>query len=287
MELPEISIITPSYNQVDFIEETIHSVLQQYYPKLEYIIIDGGSSDDSVVIIKKYEDEISRWVSEPDGGQSDAINKGVSMATGEWIGWINSDDMLADGALEALSEAIQQNADWRNMFMGRYLEVDREGNTINEKQSDIRTLDELTNIPGRWRRKDGNQIGQQAMFFSKKLYEKAGGLRVENHSSMDYELWGRMFLAGGRIVPVDKILGIFRTYEGQKVSDRYKTTQSLVNDAQNLIRAADWSMMKKQKYLWRNRTYWWRYNYHHLRSLLGIRRRMIAFRNRNRIPVIF
>ena len=271
---PKISIITPSYNQAEFIEETILSVTGQGNPGLEYIIMDGGSDDGTVEIIKKYEEKISQWVSEPDAGQSDAINKGVSMATGEWIGWINSDDMLAEGALEAVAEAIQENPDWRNLFMGRYIEADREGNTISEKHSSIRTLEELVDIPGQWRRKGGNQIGQQGMFFSKKMYEEAGGLRVENHSSMDYELWGRMLLAGGRIVPVDRVLGVFRTYEGQKISDRYKTTKSVVNDAQNLIRAADWPVSKKRKYLWKNRLYWWKFRYHHLRSVIGIKRRL-------------
>ena len=103
-----ISIITPSYNQADFIDDTIQSVLGQNYPNLEYIIIDGGSTDGSVEIIKKYEEKITHWVSETDGGQSEAINKGVAVATGEWIGWINSDDMLVDGALNAVSEAIQE-----------------------------------------------------------------------------------------------------------------------------------------------------------------------------------
>ncbi|TVQ14551.1 MAG: glycosyltransferase [Bacteroidetes bacterium] len=269
----EFTIVTPSYNQSKFIEATIQSVIGQQYPNLEYIVVDGVSRDGSVEIVKKFEDKITRWVSEPDAGQSDAINKGVAMATGEWIGWINSDDMLAEGALQILADSVQQNPDWRNMFMGRYLEVDIDGNVISEKHSDIRTLESLVDIPGSWRKKGGNQIGQQGMFFSKRLYEKAGGLRVENHRSMDYELWGRMLLAGGRIVPVDAVLGIFRTYEGQKISDRYITTKSLVNDAQSLIKAADWPAGKKRKYFWKNRFYWWKFRYHHLRSLIGVKRR--------------
>lgn len=275
-----ISIITPSYNQASFIEETILSIIRQQNSNFEYIVVDGNSSDRSVEIIEKYDDQISTWVSERDKGQSDAINKGVAMASGEWIGWINSDDMLAEKALQNVVDEIKKEPDWRNIFMGRYVEVDIYGNIINEKHSDIRTLEDLVDIPGSWRRAGGNQIGQQAMFFSKKLFQKAGGLRVDNHHSMDYELWGRMMLAGGRIVPVEHVLGIFRIYEGQKISNRYATTRSLVHDAKNLIREANWPVKKKQKYLWRNRWYWWRYNYHHLRSLIGIRRRMSAIRDR-------
>lgn len=101
---PKISIITPSLNQGEFIEETILSILNQNYPNLEYIIIDGGSTDNSVEIIKKYEDRITYWISEKDEGQSDAINKGLSKVTGDWFNWINSDDLLAKDSLYILAK---------------------------------------------------------------------------------------------------------------------------------------------------------------------------------------
>ena len=104
---PRISIITPSYNQGKFIEETINSIITQGYPNLEYIIIDGGSHDSTVDIIKKYEKQINYWVSEPDHGQADAINKGLSRCSGEIFGWINSDDMLLPGALFKIAQAYQ------------------------------------------------------------------------------------------------------------------------------------------------------------------------------------
>lgn len=94
----KLSVITPSYNQADFLERTIKSIIGQGYPNLEYIIIDGGSTDGSVDIIKKYQDKIHYWVSEKDQGQSNAINKGIKIASGEWIGWQNSDDIYYDGA---------------------------------------------------------------------------------------------------------------------------------------------------------------------------------------------
>lgn len=109
VKLPRISIITPSYNQGQYIEETICSVLSQNYPNLEYIIIDGGSTDQSVEIIKKYQSQITYWVSEPDKGQADAINKGLARITGDWFNWLNSDDILMPNALHNLARMIQAN----------------------------------------------------------------------------------------------------------------------------------------------------------------------------------
>jgi glycosyltransferase involved in cell wall biosynthesis len=123
---PRITLVTPTYNQGAFIEETIRSVLLQGYPNLEYFIIDGGSTDDTVEIIKKYEDRLCGWVSKPDGGPVDAIKKGLSRATGEWFNWLNSDDYLLPGALRALAEVIRSvpDAKW---VSGVRLNVNREG----------------------------------------------------------------------------------------------------------------------------------------------------------------
>ena len=107
----KISIVTPSFNQGQFLESTILSVLDQDYPDLEYIIIDGGSTDNSLEVIRKYTDRISYWVSEPDEGQSHAINKGWSMATGDIIAWINADDVYCPGAFSLVAKAFENNPD--------------------------------------------------------------------------------------------------------------------------------------------------------------------------------
>ena len=107
--LPKITIVTPSYNQGQFLRETIESVINQDYPSLEYFVIDGGSTDNSVDIIREYEDRINWWESEKDGGQSEAINKGFSKASGEILGWVNSDDVLLPGCLRVVSDYYLRN----------------------------------------------------------------------------------------------------------------------------------------------------------------------------------
>src|SRR6185369_4233383 len=109
--LPKISIVTPSFNQAPFLERTIQSVLDQGYENLEYIIIDGGSKDGSVDIIRKYSSRLAYWVSEPDSGQSDAINKGLRSASGDWLAWQNSDDVYYPGAFASLARAAAAHPD--------------------------------------------------------------------------------------------------------------------------------------------------------------------------------
>ena len=107
---PKVTVITPSFNQGGFIERTIRSVLDQGYPNLEYVIVDAGSTDDTIEIIRRYEDRLAWWVSEPDGGQSDAINKGIERTTGEIVSYLNSDDYLLPGALQTVVHAFWQRS---------------------------------------------------------------------------------------------------------------------------------------------------------------------------------
>lgn len=272
-EWPRITIVTPSFNQGRFIEETIRSVLLQNYPNLEYIIIDGGSTDNSLEIIKKYEPWIKYWISEPDKGQSDAINKGFQKANGIYGNWINSDDLLDKDALWTLAQKIDLEKG-KVVYLGDYKEIDLYGDIKRILRSDISELEELVDIGGHWRNGKSNQIGQQATFFPVNLFKDVGMLNINNHYSMDYELWGRFLIAGASFYPVHKTLGAFRAYQGQKISNRHKTTRSLINSAFNLINSCpDWPRKKQRLFRKLVLMFSLRYFYGYIRSLIGIRRR--------------
>src|SRR5438105_4503434 len=124
--VPRISVVTPSYNQGRFLEQCIKSVLDQGYPNLEYIIIDGGSTDESVAVIRKYQDRLASWVSERDAGQTDAINKGFRRATGEVVAWMNADDFYLPGAFARIAQAYQQSPQ-ASFYFGNGLRVNEAG----------------------------------------------------------------------------------------------------------------------------------------------------------------
>ena len=273
--LPKISIVTPSYNQGEFLEETIRSVLLQNYPNLEYIIIDGGSTDNSVEIIKKYEPWIDDWVSEPDCGQSHAINKGFERSTGQWGNWINSDDLLAKDALLNLSGFLR-SADPKTLFIGQCILTDKYRTTERISTSNIETFEQLIDIKNYWR--NGQSIAQQNVLFNLESYQNVGGLNEENHYSMDFELWGDLLLHGSHIQQVGFPVGIFRHYAGQKISDQMTTTSSLVKAAMRLVSKNEaWNrkeLMRKRYHLFR---YLAKYRYGHIRSQIGLKRRLKAF----------
>lgn len=179
---PRVSIVTPSFNQVQFLEQTIQSVLSQGYPNLEYMVVDGGSKDGSVEIIRKYEAQISWWVSEADHGQSEACNKGWNRATGEIIGWLNSDDVLLPGAIDKMVKTFQQNPEM-GLIYGDVLSMDADGNVFNIMRFDDWGLDDLMKF---------NIISQPGVFMRREILEKAGYLDGEMHFLQDHHLWLKM-----------------------------------------------------------------------------------------------
>ena len=187
--LPRISVVTPSFNQGAFIEQTICSVLDQSYPNLEYIIIDGGSTDESVEVIRKYERHLSYWVSEPDRGQSHAINKGLARATGALMTWLNSDDRYLPGALAAVAAAAAAHRD-AHIFVGTGELVYPDG-TRNARVPPPQITLETTFD---WVR--GSDFQQPACFFRDLAWRVAGPIDEGIHIAFDVDLWFRMLTRG-------------------------------------------------------------------------------------------
>jgi glycosyltransferase involved in cell wall biosynthesis len=181
--LLRVSIVTPSFNQVDFLEETILSVLEQDYENIEYIVVDGGSTDGSVDLIKKYAPRITSWISESDLGQTDAINKGFSMARGDILAWLNSDDTYRPGAV---SEAVGFLKDHPEvgMIYGKAYYMDEQGTPVARYPAGLTSYQGL--------RRGINTIPQQTMFFRSKLWGMVGPLDPTFFYAMDYDLWVRI-----------------------------------------------------------------------------------------------
>lgn len=178
-----VSIVTPSFNQAQYIEETIRSVLSQDYPEIEYIIIDGGSTDGTTNIIRKYEDKLACWVSEKDQGQTDAINKGFARAKGDILAWINSDDTYEPGAVSAAVKYLQEHREV-GMVYGDCNFINRSGKVIGRfhaAQTDYHLI-----------RRGYVHIPQQTMFFRADLWKQVGPLDPSFYFAMDYDLWTRI-----------------------------------------------------------------------------------------------
>jgi len=218
-KLPKISIITPSFNQGQFIEETICSVLNQNYPNLEYIIIDGGSTDNSVDIIKKYEDQLAYWVSEPDQGHYDAVNKGFKLASGEIMGFINSDDMLLPSSLFTIASVFStfENIEWISSNQPGF--IDSQGtilpfiNRIGFSKYAFFNGYHLGNIG---KSSMSGTIQQESTFWRKSLWEKAGGrINVNYHLAGDFDLWCR-FYEYADLYGINSPIACFRKQENQR-----------------------------------------------------------------------
>lgn len=202
----KVSIITPSYNQVDYLEATIKSVLAQTYPNIEYFVIDGGSTDGSADIIRAYQDDLAGWVSEKDRGQTDAINKGFNMATGEIIAWLNSDDTYFADAVEKAVAFLSSHPDV-GLVYGDANYIDQQGQVIGRFPAAQTSLRQL--------RRGYVHIPQQASFFRKALWDQVGPLDPDFYFAMDYDLWVRL-AAVSEIQYVNQIWANFRLHQDAK-----------------------------------------------------------------------
>jgi len=234
---PRVSIVTPSYNQGRFIEEAIRSVLLQGYPDLEYILIDARSTDESIDIVRKYEPWLAYWVSEPDRGQADALRKGFDKARGKLLGWINADDLLAQGAVRALAEVYVRHphfgiyAGTVQNFKGTPSEESREV----VKQHNISFMNLLLPKCG-----ERTRFHQPGIFFTADLYRRSGRIDPSFYYRMDYDLLLRMLHIGGRVYTLDDTLAYFRKHTVSKtgtlryvlrvVQENYQAASRYLND---------------------------------------------------------
>ncbi|HEX3559046.1 MAG TPA: glycosyltransferase family 2 protein [Pyrinomonadaceae bacterium] len=226
---PKASVVTPSYNQGQFIEETIRSVLLQGYPNLEYIVVDGGSTDDSVEIIRKYEKWLAYWVSEPDRGQSDAINKGWRRATGEVWAWLNSDDVYLRRALERAAQTFAQHPDVE-MVYGSSVLVNERGEVEGHLRAPAFDLKELVRV---------NSVPQPSTFLRGQAAVGAGYLSESLHLCMDYDLWLRVALRG-RVVNLDEALSAMRLHPQSKTCTQLtRMNAELADIATDFLSAPD------------------------------------------------
>lgn len=208
--LPKISIITPSFNQGQYIEQTILSIINQGYPNYELIIIDGGSTDNTVEIIKKYESKITYWVSEKDNGQADALNKGIAKATGDIFNWINSDDYLEPGALEVVGKYFYGNPT-KNVLCGfTHCFYDEDKSTSHTYRMGIESTatDTILNIA----------MNQPGTFYRTEVVRAVGGINPSLRYIFDNELWFKFLSKYGidTVGTTDKLLAQFRLHKDSK-----------------------------------------------------------------------
>jgi glycosyltransferase involved in cell wall biosynthesis len=205
--LPLVSVVTPSFNQAAFLEATIESVVAQDYPNLEYIIIDGGSTDGSLEIIGRYESNLAYSCSEPDAGQTEAINKGFARARGEILAWLNSDDVYRPHAISAAIKALEMHPE-AGMVYGQADYIDENGATVGRFPSAITDLRRL--------RQGYVHIPQQAAFFRASLWRLVGPLDLSFYFAMDYDLWVR-------IASISPILYVREVWAGFRLHSDAKT----------------------------------------------------------------
>ncbi len=235
--LPKITVVTPSYNQGEFIERTIQSIVGQDYPNLEYIVCDGGSTDQTVDILKRYDEQITWWCSEKDGGQTAAINKGMRRATGDIVGWINSDDMLLPGALWTVARFYLQHPD-TDFANGLTVEIDRDDRIQNFTHTVMSKF---------FFRHGSYNISQLGMFWRREVFDSIGYLDETFHACMDMEWIIRVYEKGLRVRRINSNLGAIRIYEATKTAQQGDIWH---RDGQELVRRYHGYYMGNRKSLY-------------------------------------
>lgn len=238
LSFPKISIITPSYNQSRYLEETILSVISQNYPNLEYIIIDGGSTDGTVKIIKKYETYLKYWVSEPDSGLYFALQKGFQKSTGEIMGWINSDDILHKRSLFAIADIFfNKEIQW---LQGYPNVINEEGQIVYHRPPRFSKYDFYLKDYH-----DSIFIQQESTFWRRELWNHSGAyITIKYKYAGDFELWIRFF-EHAKLYNTRTFLGSFRIRNGNQLSrDNYK---KYITECDEIILEGSISLSKKDK----------------------------------------
>ena len=217
--LPRISIVTPSFNQRHFLEETMQSVLGQDYPDIEYVVIDGGSNDGSADLLRANSSRLAYWVSEPDGGQTEAINKGFRRTTGEILAWLNSDDVYCPGAFRRVADFFLQHPDL-GAVVGDQETINASGQVLEVKKAvPVSYLQSLHS---------GCGVSQPATFFTRAAWTRAGELDATLRYQMDYEYFVRLLRTGTRFGLIPTPLARFRLHGSSKtVSQRDNSAWAL------------------------------------------------------------
>ena len=200
---PLVSIVTPSLNQGAFIEQTIRSVLEQDYPRIEHVVVDGGSTDGTLDVLRRYPH--LDWISEPDGGQAEAINKGFRRTSGEILAWLNADDYLLPGAVSSVVAAFREHP--CGLVHGGWRQIDEAGATIRDVPPVSFDLRRQLDV--------ANRVAQPGAFFTREAFAAVGGVDESYRYAMDYELWLKL---GSRfeVVHIDDVLGAYRYHPESK-----------------------------------------------------------------------
>lgn len=221
-QLPKISVVTPSYNQAVYLDETMRSLLEQNYPHLEYIIMDGGSTDASVEVIKKYEPRLAHWQSARDGGQADAVRQGLLKATGDIMAWLNSDDLILPGTLAYVADYFARHPEV-DVVYGHRLVINERSYEVARWVLPVHDAELLL-----W----ADFIPQETCFWRRSIYEKIGGMDPSFQFALDWDLLLRLQKAGAKMVRLPYFTGAFRMHSEQKNAvtintDGYKEMQLL------------------------------------------------------------